>query len=135
MIQRIQTVLLILAVGLNVAFVFTPLFEDAFRDPSGWISSALIAALVFAVVFCLFSIIIYKKRTRQIHWIKRAMLFQIIALGCGLAVIFTLGGIGSFLWDELISLGMILVGLVLQYGAIHYIKRDENLVRSMDRIR
>lgn len=135
MIQRIQTVLLILAVGLDAAFFFTPLFDDALKDPSGWISSALIVALLFSVVFCLYSLVLFKNRPRQIHWVKRAMLFQIISLGCGLAVIFTLGGIGSFLWDELISLGMILVALIMQYGAIHYIKKDEDLVRSMDRIR
>lgn len=135
MIQRIQTVLLILAVGLDVAFVFTPLFDEALQDPSKWISSALMAALLLSIAFTLVSIFIFKSRKRQIQWVKRAMILQIITIGCGTGVLFTLGGLGTYLWDEVISLGMIIVALVMQYGAVHYIKKDEELVRSMDRIR
>lgn len=63
------------------------------------------------------------------------MMLQIIAIGIGVAVLFTLGGFGKYLWDEAISLGLIVIALVLQYGAFHYINKDEKLVRSMDRIR
>ncbi len=135
MIQRIQTVLLILAIGLNIAFVFTPMFYQVMADPSAWISSGLISALLLATLFSLVSIFLYKNRLNQARWVKRSMMLQIIAIGIGVAVLFTLGGFGKYLWDETISLGLIVIALVLEYGAFHYIHKDDKLVRSMDRIR
>jgi hypothetical protein len=60
---------------------------------------------------------------------------QVIAFGFGIGILFSLGGIGTYLWDEALSVGTILSGLILQYLAIHFIKKDIELVRSMDRIR
>lgn len=135
MIQRIQTLLLILAVALNVVFVFTPLQSQAMADPTGWISSGLLAGLLLSTLVTIFSIFLYKKRVSQMKWIVRAMIFQIIAIGFAAAVLVTLGGFGRYLWEEVISFALIVLALIVQYVAVHFIKRDENLVRSMDRIR
>ena len=135
MIQRIQTLLLILAVGLNIGFVFTPLQAHAFADPTEWISSGLVASLLLSTLVSIYSIFLFKKRMNQIRWIFRGMIFQIIAIGFAAAVMFTLGGIGNYLWDEGLSLALIVLALIAQYLAVHYIKKDEKLVRSMDRIR
>jgi len=134
-IQRIQTLLLIIAVGLNIGFVFTPLQAHAFADPTEWISSGLIAGLLLSTLVTIYSIFLYKNRPNQIRWVTRGMIFQIIAIGFAAAIMFTLGGIGNYLWDEGISLGMIVLALIAQYISVYYIRRDENLVRSMDRIR
>lgn len=135
MIQRIQTLLLILAVALNIGFIFTPLQAHAFADPTAWISSGLLAGLLIASVISLYSIFLFKDRKKQVLWVTRAMIFQIIAIGFAAGIMFTLGGIGNYLWDEGLSLLLIILALVLQYLAVHYIKKDENLVKSMDRIR
>lgn len=135
MIQRIQTLLLILAIGLNIAFIFTPMFVQVKADPSTWISSGVMSALLLSTLISLISVFLYKNRKRQVRWVKRSMFLQIIAVGLGIAIFFSLGGFGRYLWDEAISLGLIIIALVLQYGAFYYINKDEKLVKSMDRIR
>ena len=135
MIQRIQTLLLLLATILNVCFIFTPLFDRALEDPTAWISSGLFSALLLSAAVSLFSIFLYKNRSFQVRWVRRGMIFQVLGIGFATGIIFTLGGFGSFLWDEIISLGLIVLVLILQYAAIHFIIKDEKLVKSMDRLR
>lgn len=135
MIQRIQTVLLFLAAILNVCFIFTPLYDRALEDPTAWISSGLFSALLLSAAVSLFSIFLYKNRPFQIRWIRRGMIFQVLGIGFATGIIFTLGGFGSFLLDEAISLVLIIIVLLLQYAAVHFISKDDKLVKSMDRIR
>ena len=68
-------------------------------------------------------------------WVKRAALFQVIGLGFCVGVLFSLGGIGTYLWDEALGTGLVFAGLLFQILALRFIKKDEELVRSMDRIR
>lgn len=135
MIQRIQTVLLFLAAILNVCFIFTPLYDRALEDPTAWISSGLFSALLLSSAVSLFSIFLYKNRPFQVRWVRRGMIFQVLGIGFATGIIFTLGGFGSFLLDEIISLALIVLVLILQYGAVHFISKDDKLVKSMDRIR
>lgn len=135
MIQRIQTVFLLLAASLNAIFIFTPLFEKAFADPGQWVTAALLSALIFATALSLYSIILFNDRKKQISWVKKALVFQVVTLGTGLGVILTLGGIGSYLWDEAASWFVLLAAAVFEYLAIVFIQKDEALVQSMDRIR
>lgn len=135
MIQRIQTIILLLAAILNGCFIFMPLFHRALEDPTAWISSGLFSALLLSSAVSLFSIFLYKNRPFQIRWVRRGMIFQVLGIGFGTGIVFTLGGFGAFLWDEIVSLALIVLVLVLQYIAIHFITKDENLVKSMDRLR
>ncbi|MEX0680673.1 MAG: DUF4293 family protein [Balneolales bacterium] len=135
MIQRIQTLLLFLVLPVNIGFVFTPMFGHAMLDPSGWLSNGLIAALVFSMLLSGYAIFLYRNRPGQSHWVKRAMLFQLIAAGMAVGIFFTVGRIGMNLLYEAFSLGLLVTGLILQYLALHFINKDEELVRSMDRIR
>lgn len=135
MIQRIQTLFLLLVLPVNIGFVFTPMFPHALQDPSGWLSNGLIAALVFSMALSLYTIFLFRNRQNQTRWVKRSMLFQVIAIGMAIGVFFTVGRFGLHLLEEALSVGLLIAGVILQYLALHYIDKDEKLVRSMDRIR
>ena len=135
MIQRIQSLFLFLILPVNIGFAFTPMFSHAMLDPSGWLSNGLIAALLFSIALSLYTIFLFRDRKNQMRWVKRAMLFQIIGVGMAVGVFFTVGRIGMNLMEEALSVGLLVLGILLQYMALHYISKDEELVRSMDRIR
>ncbi|MGN8224546.1 DUF4293 family protein [Gracilimonas sp. BCB1] len=135
MIQRLQTVFLALASMLNLSVYFTPIYEKAMNDPQLWIGIGLASSLLVALIINVFSIFLYNNRKNQITWVKRAALLQVIGLGFCVGVLFSLGGIGTYLWDEALGTGLVIAGLLFQVLALRFIKKDEELVRSMDRIR
>ena len=135
MIQRIQTVFLALAAISNIGVYFTPIYTRAMEDPQQWIGFGLAISLVVAAIVSLYSIFLFSNRKSQIAWVKRAAFVQIISLGFSIGVFFSLGGIGTYLWDEAIGTGLIVLGFIFQFLALRFINKDEKLVRSMDRIR
>lgn len=135
MIQRIQTVFLILAAILNLGVFFTPIYSHTLNDPSAWIGITFAIFLTGAVLISFASIFFYSNRPNQIKWVKAATYFQIAALAIAVGVLFTLGGFGIFLWQEVASIGLMILALILMWASIRYIRKDEELVKSMDRIR
>ncbi|MDX1636676.1 MAG: DUF4293 family protein [Balneolaceae bacterium] len=135
MIQRIQTVYLILAFVFDGIVFFTPLYSHAMDDPQQWIGLGLAIILTCSALMSLACIFLYSDRGNQIVWVKRTMYLQVTGLGWGVGILFSLGGIGTFLWDELIGVGLLLLALLAQILALRNIRKDEELVRSMDRIR
>lgn len=135
MIQRIQTVFLAAATLLNLTVYFTPIYEKSMADPQLWIGIGLATTLLIAMGLNVFSIFQYSNRKNQMKWVKRAALFQVMGLAFCVGVLFSMGGIGSYLWDEALGTALVLFGLALQVLALRYIRKDEELVRSMDRIR
>ena len=135
MIQRVQTIFLALASILNLSVYFTPIYEKAMSDPQLWIGIGLASSLLIAILLNLISVFLYNNRTSQLTWVKRAALFQVIGFGFCVGVLFSLGGIGTYLWDEALGTGFVFLGLIFQILALRFIKKDEELVRSMDRIR
>lgn len=135
MIQRIQTLFLIATVFLNGAYLFTPLYDKILDDPTGWIAASHSTALLLASGLSIACIGFYKNRIKQINWVKMAILFQIIAVASGFGVLFSLGGIGRYLWDEFLSHLIIITSGILLISALGFIKKDEELVKSIDRIR
>ncbi len=135
MLQRPQTIFLILSVFSSLAVYFTPVYDKAMQDPQLWIGYGLATGLVIAIIISIFSIFKYSDRKNQIKWTKVAMLFQLAGIGFAVGVLFSLGGIGTYLWDEALGSGLALVGLFFQGLAIRFIKKDLELVRSIDRIR
>lgn len=134
-IQRIQTLFLTFAALLSGAFVFTPLYSHILEDPSRWIFSAYLASSLLSTLVSIWAIFLYTNRGSQMQWVKRAMMFQTIAIAVATGITFSLGGFGHFLMEELLSLGGIVLVWVLQFLALRFIKKDEDLVRSMDRLR
>lgn len=69
------------------------------------------------------------------QWVKRSCFAQVIGFGFATGILFSLGGIGTYLWDEALGTGLIALGFIFQLLALRSINKDEKLVRSMDRIR
>lgn len=105
------------------------------QDPQVWIGYGLAIALVLPIVLSLVTIFLYEDRKRQIKLLKADMLLQVISLGFASGVLLSLGGIGTYLWDEALGTLLILISMLLMLMAIKAIRKDEELVRSMDRIR
>lgn len=135
MIQRIQSVYLFLAFILDGTIFFNALYTHAMNDPQAWVGLGFTAVLVIAGLFSLICIFLYSNRTNQIKWTGGAVALQTIAFGYGVGILISLGGFGMFLWDEAIGAGILLIALIAVYMARKKIKADEELVRSMDRIR
>lgn len=105
------------------------------EDPQEWIGIGFAVVLSIAALLSLVCIFLYNNRQNQIRWVKRTMLAQVAALGWGAGILFSLGGFGVFMWDELIGVALLVLAFVAQIMALRNIKKDEELVRSMDRIR
>lgn len=135
MIQRPQTLFLVLSILSSLSVYFTPVYDKAMQDPQLWIGYGLATALALAMVIALVSIFKFSDRKVQIKWVKITMLPQLVGLGFAIGVLFSLGGIGTYLWDEAIGAGLAGLGLLFLGLALRFIKKDLELVRSIDRIR
>ncbi len=135
MIQRLQTVFLGLSVLLTGGAFFTPIYNRAMEDPQLWIGYGLAISLTLAIIVTIGTIFLFKNRTNQMVWVKRAMLIQVIGMGFCFGVLLSLGGIGTYLWDEALGTGLVILGFLSQLLGLRFIHKDENLVRSIDRIR
>jgi len=134
-IQRIQHLFLFIAVVLNAVFFLSPLFNRALEDPASWISSGIAAGIGIASVMSIIIIFIFRQRTQQMVWLRRALLFQILGIGSSIGVLFSMGGFHINLIDEALSALLLLVAFLMMILALIFIRKDEQLVRSMDRLR
>ena len=50
-------------------------------------------------------------------------------------ILFSLGGIGTYLWDEAIGIVLVIAAFIAQFLAVRGIRKDEELVKSIDRLR
>jgi predicted small integral membrane protein len=135
LIQRLQSIFLALSVLTTGGAFFTPIYDRAMEDPQVWIGYGLAISLTIAMILTLVSVFFFKNRSNQMMWVKRAMMIQIISLGFCIGILFSLGGIGLYLWDEALGSGLVFLGFILQMLGLNFINKDEKLVRSMDRIR
>ena len=147
MLQRIQTVYLLLIVALTIATLFFPLAvlqagNDLFSfDASGepeliyptWGLFALVA--VIAIV-ALVTIFLFKRRILQIRLCVFNALLMIGFYGffAYLAYNFT-SSFAEMSLQVKFGLAFPLINLILDYLAIRNIGADEALVRSLDRLR
>ncbi|MDR1372064.1 MAG: DUF4293 domain-containing protein [Dysgonamonadaceae bacterium] len=129
MIQRIQTIYLLIAVALT-GVMFVPMeMMDNFRLVwkifiySGW---------GLSVIFSLFAIFQYKNRSKQVKSCLLAMLFIACAYGVIIWQSFKLNE-QQISYNPLIAFPMI--AFILLILAIIAIRKDEKLVRSADRLR
>ena len=130
MIQRIQSVYLVVAA---VAAIAVPLAPGLIvPDGWSWYTPVKAAASILIAVGCLVAIFLYKDRVRQ-----RGLVTLDVWLAAALAVMIIvstlLAGalVFSAMWPALLSI-VAFVLLSLARGAI---KKDIELVRSMDRLR
>ncbi len=135
MIQRIQTVFLALVLLFNIGFVFTPLFAEALAFPNDWLIFLLAGALTLSSVLSLLAIFQYKNRKLQSKNVLLAMIGQVIALGTAAGILFSMGAWDTGSIGEIGSALLLLIGWICQLLANRAIKKDEKLIKSMDRIR
>ena len=136
MLQRIQTVYLILALVVSgvLPFVF-PLWKDVGgKDYFFMVDFTYVTLFGLSTTFSLLSILSFKKRQQQFVIGRLNMIFNLILLG--LFVYRTLNLSGEATVSEK-GIGMFLpiVSIVLLVLANKAIKKDEDLVKSVDRLR
>ena len=136
MLQRIQTVYLILALVVSgvLPFVF-PLWKSMDgKDYFFMVDMTYVTLFGLSMSATLLSILSYKKRQHQFVLGRLNMIFNLILLG--LFVYRTLNLSGEATVSEK-GIGMFLpiVSIVLIVLANKAIKKDEDLVKSVDRLR
>jgi len=146
MIQRIQSIFLLLAGGASLSLFGLPfastteavssssLFSDSVYNLMD--TPALIALFGLAGLLAIVSIFLFKNRKLQM----RLTIFAFIAnlLGAIMAIVFYMQNsqdIGEQLINDGAGMYLPLVSFVLLLLAYRFISKDDNLVRSMDRLR
>ncbi len=104
-------------------------------DPATWINYGFAIILTMAIFIALVSIFLFKDRTLQLRIVKLGTYFQIAGLGFAISILFSMGGFGTYLWRESLGVLYIFISLGLYWLAGRGIKSDQELVKSMDRIR
>ncbi len=143
MIQRIQTIFLLLSVLLSVLLLYLPVYElqslsattaeiNRFK-----ISSSAILAIINGVVgiFCLVAIFLYKNRNLQIRICNLSLLLTCVLIGLLFFVADTMSSSMNQKVHYLYGSYFPLIQILVIYLAIRNIKHDENLVKSADRLR
>jgi hypothetical protein len=157
MIQRLQSILLALAVIFNILLFFMPL--------STWVSSSsstiyelkvietlqqnknavsritlnmpLILLCSFNILVTLFALLDFKKRIRQARLCHLLILFQLILITLIIYDIEQLNTVAGaeYTWHASAGLFFLAAPVILFLIARKYILKDEALVRSADRLR
>lgn len=118
-----------------MAVFWNPIYGRAMADPATWISYGFASILTLAILVAIGSIFLFKDRTLQLRIVKLGTYFQIAGLGFAISILFTMGGFGTYMWRESFGVLMIAISLGFYWLAGRGIKSDEELVKSMDRIR
>jgi heme exporter protein D len=134
-IQRIQSIYFLIAALLDAGAFFTRIYDHAMNDPQQWIGLGFSASIILGGLLSLICIFLFSSRNIQLKLSDSAIFFQTIALGWSLGILLTLGGYGLFLWRDAVGVIVLLLSLIGILLARHNIRKDQNLVNSMDRIR
>ncbi len=151
MLQRIQSVYLALAVILLVLCCCMPL---ALFEPEGmgfprmmyslvainadgaiesYLPTALLLILVFAELFSVLALMGYKNRKKQMSMCSITIIIELLWVICYAGITFLLKG-GDVFRPELAACFPV-IAMILTIMARRAIKKDDDLVRSADRIR
>lgn len=136
MIQRIQTVYLFLVIVVTgiLPFVF-PLWNTADGKAFYFMSSLSYSALFgLSATLALLAILFYSKRQHQFVINRLNIILNLILLGLFLYQSLSLPG-GASAPEKGIGMFLPLISLVLLVLANRAIKKDEDLVKSVDRLR
>lgn len=124
-----------MAAVINFFVFLTPIYTRAMQDPAIWIGVLFSILLALTIILSLYSVFLFSDRIKQIRWVSYAIYSQVAALASGAGILLTLGGIGSFLMQEALSVLLLLLSLTSLWQGRRLIKKDQELVDSMDRIR
>jgi len=136
MIQRIQTVYLFLAfAATGILMLFVPLWTTAAGKPFFFMQDQLYTVLLgLTTVLYFSSIISFKKRQNQFVMNRLNIILNLILLGLFVYRSLNLSGEAE-VSEKGIGMFMPIVAIVLLVLANKAIKKDEDLVKSVDRLR
>ena len=129
MIQRIQTIFLLIVVIAQVVLHFQSLDVELFGS-----SYVVIALSLVSFLLAIISIFSYKKRVRQILLNNINIFINVLLTGLLIYWLLNLSG-GIDFPEKGIELAFPLISLFGLFMANVNIKKDEKLVKSVDRIR
>jgi hypothetical protein len=146
MIQRIQSIFLLLASSsLGSLFLNRIAFAD-FTEPNPSVPAStdgflniyddkiLLSITIVGIVLSLVSLFLFKSRPNQIRltWTMMAVSAILVALAA-----WQIKTIGSVVTLKMTGIGFIptILSIIFGFLAIRYIRKDELLVRSADRLR
>jgi hypothetical protein len=137
MIQRIQTIYLLLAFVLTgVLPFFIPLWTMADgKDYFFMQSQVYVVVLGLSTTLSLLSIISYKKRQNQFVIGRLNIILNLILLGLFVYRSLNVSGETPAVSEKGIGMFLPIVAIVLLVLANKAIKKDEDLVKSVDRLR
>ncbi len=144
MIQRKQSIFLLLSVAINALLFYLPVYTFApdLRLPGTSIhpylisANALLAIINGAIgILALLCIFLYKNRNVQIRVGNLSMLLTALLAGLLFFVADTISKSMNQRVDFMIGSYLPLIEIVLLFIAVRFIKKDEDLVRSADRLR
>jgi len=136
MIQRIQSVYLaIVFIVSGILSLFLPLWVDA-QGKDFFVGQSTMFTLIFGLTAALsvLSLLSYKKRQTQFVYNRLNMIFNFILLGLFVYQSLNVSGEAS-VSEKGIGMFLPIVSIILLVLANKAIKKDEDLVKSADRIR
>ncbi len=137
MIQRIQTIYLILAIIVSgvLPFIF-PLWKLN-NNKDFYFNSNQLYTILFGLstTLLIMSILFYKKRQHQFVLNRLSMILNLILLGLFVYCSLNLSGETLAVSEKGIGMFLPIVAIVLLVLANKAIKKDEDLVKSVDRLR
>ncbi|HDZ13899.1 hypothetical protein LCGC14_0721630 [marine sediment metagenome] len=136
MIQRIQTVYLFFVMLVSGIL---PFWVNLWSDPDGNIIFAkndilISSAFYISALLALVAIVIYKKRKNQFVLNRLNMILNLFLLGFFVYRSLNLSG-GTLVSEKGIGMLIPVISIVLLVLANRAIKKDEDLVKSVDRLR
>lgn len=140
MLQRIQTVYLVLALLVNgvLPFLF-PLWTE--KSPTADVTVYFMQVPMYAILFglsmtlALLAILTYKKRQQQFVINRLNMILNLILLGLFLYRTLIVSGDAPAVSEKGIGMFLPICSIVFLVLANKAIKKDEDLVKSVDRLR
>jgi len=137
MLQRIQTIYLLLAfVATGVLPFFIPLWTMADGKEYVFIQNQVYVALLgLSTTLTLVSIVSYKKRQNQFVMGRLNIILNLILLGLFVYRSLNVSGETPVVSEKGIGMFLPIVAIVLLVLANKAIKKDEDLVKSVDRLR
>lgn len=137
MIQRIQSLYLLLAALALVAFALIGVPHPTFLAPYPWLSYALLALTGLGVVLTLVAIFLYTNRQKQQQMVGLDQWLVLLTLAVLVVSFALVPGLRETLTVPTSAMGyaMLLLAYVFIRLARRAIGKDIALVRSMDRLR
>ena len=132
MIQRIQSIFMGFALLINGYITYTTFSSYNQSNENIFLYLSIISLIVFTIA--IFSIFSFKKRQNQFVLNRLAIIFNFILLVLFIYQSQSLSGDVSASMKG-IEVILTLISIVLLVFANKYIKKDEDLVKSVDRIR